>query len=248
MVVDRSRSGVDQAVPPATLVEHLDSMLGAWPPTGPLDIVASARRELPGWDGIVCPALGLTAAGGTVLSVPPDQVARVAAAARENGAAALLRDVGGAVGRRSLRTVPLVFRWCTDPAPLPEVGSWLPAADPRVPRWLRPFGGEVLVAVDDAGEHLGGVGVKRHHGNGAELAVVTARHARSQWLGRRLVAQAARRILDEGSVPTYLHLPDNVPSARLAGAVGFLDPGWTMVAALPQLSFRARLQKLARRR
>jgi GNAT superfamily N-acetyltransferase len=152
------------------------------------------------------------------------------------------------VGRRSLRTVRLVFRWCTDPAPLPEAGSWLPAADPRVPDWLHPFGGEVLVAVDGAGEHLGGVGVKRHHGNGAELAVVTARHARGQGLGGRLVAQAARRILDEGSVPTYLHLPDNVPSARLADAVGFLDPGWTMVAALPQFSVRARLQNLARRR
>jgi GNAT superfamily N-acetyltransferase len=248
MVVDRSRTGVDQAAPPATLVGHLDALLGGWPPTGPLDIVGSVRRELPGWDGSVCPALGLTAAGGTVLSVPPDQVARVAAAARRRGVAALLGDVGGAVGRPSLRTVPLVFRWCTDPAPLPEAGSWLPAADPRVPHWLHPFGGEVLVAQDDAGEHLGGVGIKRHHGNGAELAVVTARHARSQGLGRRLVAQAARRILDEGSVPTYLHLRDNVASARLAGAVGFRDPGWTMVAALPQLSVRARVQNLARRR
>jgi hypothetical protein len=43
-------------------------------------------------------------------------------------------------------------------------------------------------------------------------------------------------------------VPDNVPSARLADAVGFLDPGWTMVAALPQVSARARLQNLARRR
>jgi hypothetical protein len=40
------------------------------------------------------------------------------------------------------------------------------------------------------------------------------------------VAQAARRVLDDGAVPTYLHAFDNVASARVAEAAGFPDRGW----------------------
>lgn len=246
--MDGFRVGTDQVVLPAGLGAHLDALLGGWPPAGPFRVVGSVRRERPGWDGAVCPALALTAAGGTVLSVPPDQAVRVESLVGDRGAAAVLGDLGGAVDRRSLRTVRWVYRWCTDPADLPEAGSWRPVTDPRLPGWLRPFGGEALVAVDPAGTHLGAVAVKRHHGNGAELAVVTARAARGRGLGRRLVAQAARRVLDEGAIPTYLHLPDNVASARLADAVGFVDPGWTQRAAMPAETVRARLQRLAGRR
>ena len=42
----------------------------------------------------------------------------------------------------------------------------------------------------------------------------------------RLVAQAARRVLDEGAVPTYQHDPANIASARVADAAGFPDRGW----------------------
>lgn len=246
--MDGFRVDVDRTVLPAPLVAHLDALLGGWPPTGPFDVVGSSRREEPGWDGTVCPALGITALGGTVLSVPTGQLDRVAAVVAGGGASGVLRDLGAIVGRRSLRTVRFVLRFCTDPPVLPPAGSWVPAGDARCLDWMRPFAGEVLVAVDDAGAHLGGVGIKRHHGGGAELSVVVARPARGRGLGRRLVAQAAARVLDEGAIPTYLHLPDNVASARLAGAAGFLDRGWEMVAALPPLSTRARLQQLSRRR
>lgn len=245
--MDGFRVRTDQVVRPAGLEAHLDALLGGWPPAGPFQVVGSVRRDRPGWDGTVCPALALTAAGGTVLSVPPDQAVPVAALVGDRGAGTVLGDLGGAVGRRSLRTVRWAYRWCTDPVALPDAGSWLPATDPQLPDWLRPFGGEVLIAVDGAGTHLGAVGIKRHHGNGAELAVVTDRAARGYGLGRRLVAQAARRVLDEGAVPTYLHLSGNAASARLADAVGFVDPGWTMLAALPPQSLRARLQQLAGR-
>ncbi len=245
--MDGFRSDVEQGAPPAPLAAHLDALLGGWPPTGPLDVVGSVRRERPGWDGTVCPALAVTALGGTVLSVPPDQVERVAGLVAARGLPAVLGSLGPAVHRRSLRTVRWVLRFCVDPPALPPAGSWVPAADVRDPEWLRPFGGEVLVAVDDAGEHLGAVGIKRHHGGGAELSVVVARRGRGRGLGRRLVAQAARRVLDDGAVPTYLHLPDNVASARLADAAGFPDRGWQMVGALPPLSTRARLQRLVGR-
>ena len=39
------------------------------------------------------------------------------------------------------------------------------------------------------------------------------------------MAQAARRVLDEGAVPTYLHAVDNHASAHLATAAGFPDRG-----------------------
>ncbi|PWU56502.1 GNAT family N-acetyltransferase, partial [Micromonospora globispora] len=52
-------------------------------------------------------------------------------------------------------------------------------------------------------------------------------------LARRLVAQAARRVLDEGAVPTYLHAFDNPASARVAEAAGFPDRGWTSYGVYP---------------
>ncbi|MGY1837608.1 GNAT family N-acetyltransferase [Blastococcus sp. SYSU DS0510] len=120
-----------------------------------------------------------------------------------------------------------MFRWTTRPAVLPKVGEWVPAVAPGLPDWLRPFGGQVLVAVDRDGTHLAGVGIKRHDAYGAELSVVTSPAARGRGLARGLVAQAARRLLDAGALPTYLHDPANVASARVAEAAGFPDRGWT---------------------
>ena len=45
------------------------------------------------------------------------------------------------------------------------------------------------------------------------------------------MAQAARRVLDEGAVPTYLHAVDNHASAHLATAAGFPDRGWAVYGA-----------------
>ena len=59
--------------------------------------------------------------------------------------------------------------------------------------------------------------------------MVTAERARGRGLARRLVAQAARRVLAGGALPTYLHAPDNEASARVARAAGFPDRGWQVV-------------------
>ena len=92
---------------------------------------------------------------------------------------------------------------------------------------MRVFGGEVLVALDpEAGTYLAGVGIKRHDAYGHELSVGTAPAARGRGLARRLVAQAARRVLDDGAVPTYQHSLSNVASAKVADAAGLYDKGW----------------------
>lgn len=52
-------------------------------------------------------------------------------------------------------------------------------------------------------------------------------------LARRLVAQAARRVLAEGAVPTYLHSRQNTASARVAEAAGFPDRGWLSFGVYP---------------
>jgi GNAT superfamily N-acetyltransferase len=124
-----------------------------------------------------------------------------------------------------------VFRWSTSPtADLADAGEWRPSDAPELPDWLRPFGGDVLVAADpESGAYLAGVGIKRHNAFGQELSVGTAPEARGRGLARRLVAQAARRILDEGAVPTYLHDPANAASAKVAAAAGFPDRGWSVV-------------------
>ena len=104
---------------------------------------------------------------------------------------------------------------------------WVDTDSPRLPGWLRPFGGQALVVFDDHGQYLAGVGIKRHDELGHEISVGTEPQARGRGLARRLVAQAARRILDQGRIPTYLHTFDNAASSRVAAAAGFPDLGWS---------------------
>lgn len=211
------------------LVAHLRSWVGAWPPPpGPdLHVVANPRRTAPGWDGQVQPATGvLDGHGRGVLGVDPAAAELLVDGDVDTVLAAVPAALGtpGGVYRGA-------FRWTTAPATaaeLPDAGVWLPVGDPRVPPWLHPFGGDVLVTLEvDA--YVAGVGLKRHDDHARELAVVTNQAARGRGLARRLVAQAARRVLDEGRVPTYLHARDNQASARVARASGFSDRRWSVL-------------------
>ncbi|GIF48762.1 acetyltransferase (GNAT) family protein [Asanoa ferruginea] len=207
------------------LYHHLVTWLGQWPTSQALQIVGSDRRLRPAWDGSIHPAVGVGSPDGVLLSVPPQRVEAVRAIA-DLPVPDLLEKLPGAVGFDGWRALRAVFRFTTEPAPLPDAGEWVPVNDPAVPGWLRPFGNEVLIARDEAGDYLAGVGIKRHDPYGNELAVGTEPAARGQGLARRLVAQAARRVLDEGAVPTYLHDPVNFASAKAAEAAGFPDLGW----------------------
>lgn len=214
------------------LAAHLGAWLGSWPPTAAIDVVGAVARLRPGWDGSPAALVGVGTAVRTLLSVPPD---RVEAVVRVLGPLddpdvrqAVLRAVGAA-GRTLGRGV---FRWSgcvAGPRRLPDAGEWVDQSDPRVPEWLLPFNyGPVLIAWDDDGAYGAGVGIKRHDAVGHEIAVVTTAALQGRGLARRLVAQAARRILDEGALPTYLHDPANGASARVADAVGFPDRGWSV--------------------
>ncbi|MFC7547473.1 GNAT family N-acetyltransferase [Plantactinospora sp. GCM10030261] len=205
---------------------HLATWLGQWPAGPGLHVVGSVRRTTPGWDGQVYAMVGVGGGGSTVISIPPDRAvaARMAAA---GSLGRLLARLPAVLHRPDSRTYRAVFRTTRSPARLPPAGEWVPAGDPVVPDWLRPFGGEVLLARDVDGGYLAGVGIKRHDRHGHELAVGTEPAARGRGLARRLVAQAARRVLDEGAIPTYLHAVDNVASARVARAAGFPDRGWS---------------------
>lgn len=214
------------------LTAHLRAWLGAWPPTTRRTVVGSAARLTPGWDGAVAPLLGVATPTSVLLSVTPDRRAAVAAVAGPLREAAVRQAIAAAAGRPEAILGRGVFRWTRRVAGrrlLPDAGEWVDHRDPRVPEWLRPFNyGPVLVAWDDAGSYIAGVGIKRHDAIGHELAVVTTAQQRGRGLARRLAAQAARRVLDEGGLPTYLHGPDNTASARVADAVGFPDRGWSV--------------------
>ncbi|MEV4113107.1 GNAT family N-acetyltransferase [Nonomuraea sp. NPDC049695] len=211
------------------LVEHLTHWLGGWPAATGLEIMGNPRRIRPGWDGRIHPVIGVASLDRGVLSVPPEHAITVAEQyAEKKDIAVLGPEIPALVGFRERGWFTAVYRWTTRPAALPDVGVWVPADHPEVPDWLRPFGGEVLVAWDPAtGAYLAGVGVKRHDAYGHELAVVTAPEARGRGLARRLVAQASRRVLDEGAIPTYMHAQENLTSAAVAQAAGFGDFGWT---------------------
>jgi GNAT superfamily N-acetyltransferase len=216
--------------PADRLTRHLHSWLGRWPGRRPgLDVVGSAQRQRPGWDGRILPVLGVRTPASGVLSVPPDQLAALAPLA-DRSPDHLLAALPAALGKPDAFVYQGVFRWSTTPADLPDAGVWVPADDPVVPDWLRVFGGEVLLALDRAtGAYLAGVGIKRHDRCGRELSVGTEPAARGQGLARRLVAQAARRVIADGAVATYLHDPANLASARVAAAAGFPDLGWKII-------------------
>jgi len=203
----------------------LRAYLGAWPGNGELTIVGSPARTHPGWDGAIRPAVGVRTPTGGVLSVAPEavQAAREAIAGWDD-----MTSLPALVGRPGAQAYSVVFRWTRKPAELPDAGVWTPTSDPRVPEWLRPFNGDLLVAFDD-GVYAAGVGLKWHDPTGFEISVGTDERYRGRGLARRLVAQAARWILARGAVPLYLHETGNVASARTAVAAGFPDPGWRMV-------------------
>ncbi len=215
------------------LDRHLRTHLGAWPPpSAGLTVIGEAARGRPGWDGRVRPVVGVASPEGTVLSVPPRARAAVVGLGSDiDEVAAALADTlelpGWSFGVG-------VFRWSGAPTPGDDPGTWLPVEDPRVPSWLHPFGGEALVAlVDSASTVAAGVGRKRHDRDGHELAVVTEEGHRGEGWARRLVAQAARRVLADGAVPTYLHDPGNAASARTADASGFPERGWRILGLFP---------------
>ena len=215
--------------------DHLAAWVGAWPPTLPVRVVIDPEPELPGWDGTTRGVVGVVdPEGRCVVRVPPAVAARLEHPVPN--VASLLAALPEAIGTPGTAGTG-VLRWAQDVPTqevLPDVGMWLPAAladegDPRVPAWLRPFGGEVLVALDHDGHYLAGVGLKAHHESGREIAVVTDERARGRGLARRLVAQAARYVLAERQAVIYLHAPDNEASARVARASGFPDTGWQVL-------------------
>ena len=76
--------------------------------------------------------------------------------------------------------------------------------DPRLPDWLRPFGGEALVALD-GDRNAAAAGLKRHNARSAEIAIGTDPAYRGRGPAARLRAQAARHVIAAGAVPIYLH-------------------------------------------
>lgn len=227
--VDASRGRAPTA--DVRLAAHLRATLGEWPPPpGGVVVTTSAARTEPGWDGAIREFQCVRTPEGAVVSVVPGLLGALAPTSGVTPAWAVAApEIERVLGRR---LVDVMFRWCRQPADLEPLGEWIPCEDDRVPAWLTPFGGDALVLLD-GDRYLGGVGLKRHDGHASEISVGTEEPARGRGIARRLVATAARRVLDEGRVPTYLHDLRNEASGRVAEASGFPDRGWRLVVPLP---------------
>jgi GNAT superfamily N-acetyltransferase len=209
------------------LKEFLVAWLGDWPGKDGLTVVGTPKRLEPGWDGKVHEIVGVAAGDGGVLSVPPDAEAIVRETVHSWDE--MRTRLPEAMGRPGARVYAGKFRWTTEPADLPDAGEWVSYEDPRVPEWLKPFGGKALIAFGDDGAYAAGVGIKRHNPAGMEISVGTDEAHRGKGLASCLVAQAARWILAEGAVPIYLHDPANTGSDKTALRAGFPDEGWKIV-------------------
>ena len=218
------------------LTLHLSSWVGMWPPpSAGIHIVGDPARLEPTWDGVVRPLQGAGNGSGVVIAVPPAAVGAVHEAIGDDlDRAGLGNELGEILGVGPAAFGAGVFRTTTRVDPdIDDLGVWFEHQDDDLPEWLSPFNGPRLVAFDDAGP-IAGVGIKVHDRYGHELAVVTDEAARGRGFARRLVATAARRVLDGGAVPIYLHDPNNHASARVADAVGFTDRGWTVHGLWPR--------------
>jgi GNAT superfamily N-acetyltransferase len=219
------------------LTVHLRSWVGKWPPpSAGVHVVGDASRLEPTWDGAIGPLQGVGNGIGTVIGVPPDAAEAVRRAIGDDlDRPGLGDELGDILGVGPAAFGAGVFRTTARVNPdLRDIGEWFEHQTDDLPEWLAPFNGPRLVAFDDDGRVIAGVGIKVHDRYGRELAVVADEAARGLGLARRLVATAARQILAEGSVPTYLHAPDNTASARVAEAIGFADRGWKVYGLWPR--------------
>jgi len=219
------------------LTLHLRSWVGAWPPpSSGVHVVGDPARLEPTWDGTVRPLQGAGDGHGIVVAVPPVAVDAVRAALDDGidrpGLGDELGEILG-VGPAAFGTGVFRTTDAVDPS-VADLGEWFEHQTEGLPEWLAPFNGPRLVAFSEDGRPIAGVGIKIHDRYGHELSVVTDEEARGRGVARRLVATAARRILDEGAVPTYLHDPANEASAHVAEAVGFPDRGWTVHGLWPR--------------
>jgi GNAT superfamily N-acetyltransferase len=231
----RARTTDDDAHP--RLVLHLRSWVGSWPPPAPgIHIVGDPARLEPTWDGSVRLLQGVSNTDGTVIAVPPAAVDAVTAVFADGlDRAGVGNELGEILGVGPAAFGAGVFRTTSHiDAGIDDLGVWFERQTDDLPGWLAPFNGPRLVAFGEHGRPIAGVGIKIHDPYGHELAVVTDEEARGTGVARRLVATAARRVLDDGAMPTYLHAPDNTASARVAEAVGFADEGWRVHGLWPR--------------
>jgi GNAT superfamily N-acetyltransferase len=143
-----------------------------------------------------------------------------------------LEDLSTRIGAVFAREETLgygVFRYLDRLVDLEELGEWVETDDARLPGWLRPFNGGVLIVCDEENRYMAGVGLKRHDEFGSEIAVGTDPEFRGRGLARRLVATAARHLLGAGSTATYEHVIGNDASGAVASAAGFGDRGWRAI-------------------
>lgn len=224
--------------PPAEIEQRLNafltSRLGTWPPAEPLELRHCDLRNEPRWDGSIQPFFGIESAHGTVLTYSRE-VFPQADDIDPREVEDLLGDweshisIPAMFGHPEMHFGRAVFRYLGEFVDLPEVGEWCDPSDARLPGWLRPFNGGVLVHWAADGSYAAGVGLKQHNDLGMEISVGTEPHHRGKGLAQSLVAQAAKQIWERGAIPLYLHGTHNAASGRVADKAGFPDRGWHIV-------------------
>jgi ribosomal protein S18 acetylase RimI-like enzyme len=148
--------------------------------------------------------------------VPPAALSEVAKLA-QHGLPAVSAAIGAIFGEDGTTLGTGVFRYVERLVDLEALGEWVDTDDPRLPGWLRPFNGGILIVCDERDRYMAGVGIKRHD------------EFRGRGLARRLVATAARDLVRAGSTVTYEHALDNAQSGAVAAAAGFPDRGWRAI-------------------
>lgn len=217
------------------LREFLISRMGVWPPKASLDLHPCDLRDQPRWDGGTLPFHGVESPVGTVLtfsaSVFPDAINLDPIKVEDElGMDDSHITIPNMFGHPDMRFGRAVMRYLGEFVDLPQSGEWVEVDDPRLPEWLRPFNGGVLVHWEAGDIYAAGVGLKKHNDLGYEIAVGTDPEFRGRGLAQALVAQSAQAIWERGAIPLYQHGTHNAASARVADKAGFPDRGWHTIS------------------
>ena len=196
-----------------------------------IHVVPSERRDRPGWGGYTVPLLAISTNSGGVVSSRPDLVQSVRGAMAAFTATQPMGEVEFTALRDVARkAIPYAYNLSgyvlfVDQdrfRPQSSRAERLAKADPIGADLRRRFDGEIFVTRNSRGQISSWAAIKIKSDDIWEIAVVTEAPYRGQGLAKEVVSAATDYILDHGRLALYVHDRDNVASARVCRALGYV--------------------------
>lgn len=224
--------GEELGVPPELLTEP-----GVHVVTGP-------KREEPCWCDFRLPFLMIGHGNSTVISVTRSLMPRISSvldssAARITTEAVRAMQAVVSAAHPGVKCLAGRALYCEPEDFEPFDGHATEKLLPHHPDWddfREHFDGPVFVVRAPDGDVAAWAAIKLKSDDVWEVAVTTEKRRRGRGLAKVVVSAATQHILECGRVPLYVHDDGNLPSARVARALGYGEFGREAFCSLSQTS------------